>query len=384
MTIDFIFLGQEQWAKFLGEIRDGDNNMLSTLIAASLVAKSLAVPATAPLGDLDKGALVTVMRVIDGKLYVGGRFERANRKLVNNIAVWDGSSWSGIGRGVDGEVKDIVGFKGKIYVCGEFSYAGKSSENEGIPANRIAEWDGTKWNAMGERPVDRQIFALATDGKALYIGGNFTKINDETETRAVARWNGKKWESIGGKFDRYVQTMTFHKGKLYVAGYFAEFGDDSFNNVAVWDGTTWSEAGNGGLSSTVNRLSSDGENLYAAGKFNIGGKSGIAKFEESKWSLAVPTSGENYWVHAEAGKLFIAGDFTEANGKKSHQLAIVDGKNTMTTPEIMYVSHRVIMPFGGSYIVGGSYGDVQVETIGGVLKWTGANSLDAYDLVSGN
>lgn len=332
--------------------------------------------------DIEKGATINVMRVIDGKLYVGGRFERANRKLVNNIAVFDGVKWSGLGRGVDGEVYDIVGLNGRIFVAGDFSYANKSSESEGIPANRIARWDGTAWTALAKSTVDRQIYALATDGKSLFVGGNFTKINNETETRGVARWGGAKFEPMAGKFDRAIMTMTFHKGKLYAGGIFNEYGDDSMANVAVYNGSSWEEVGNGGLGSRVSRLSSDGESLFAAGEFKIGGSTGIAKFDGQKWTLAVKTDGSTLDVFAQPGKLFFTGDFNQVNGKPSHKVGALDGSKLMTLDEVLYGHHRAIAPFGGSIILGGGYGDVQSDQIGGVLRWNGEQGVDKLDNVA--
>jgi len=80
--------------------------MITTLISA-IALKATLSPRPAPMSDFEHGAEVRVMRTFEGKLYVGGRFERANRKLANNIAVWDGTAWSTLGKGVDGPVHDI-------------------------------------------------------------------------------------------------------------------------------------------------------------------------------------------------------------------------------------------------------------------------------------
>lgn len=333
--------------------------------------------------DLDKGAEIKVMRVIDGKLYVGGTFERANRKLVNNVAVWDGTAWKGLGKGVDGKVYDICAVGTKIYVCGDFSYVNKSSESEGTPANRIACWDGTKWSKIADRPVDREIYALATDGKNLYLGGNFTKINDATETRSIAKYDGTKITPLGGKFDRGIMSLLWTGGKLYAGGIFVSNGDDEIKHMAVWDGKEWSEVGNGGLSGTVHSLSTDGKNIFAAGDFGVGGSSGIAQFDGSKWTNVLKTGGPTQWVHWQDGKLYAAGDFSTANGKNSYNVAIWDGKSLVTLDEVMYSHHTALMPFGDSVVIGGRYGDVQADGLGGVLKWDGkSKAIDKLDVLS--
>jgi trimeric autotransporter adhesin len=349
--------------------------MITTAISAlliSAVAKTTA-PNFAALEDLDHGAKVTIMREIDGKLFVGGKFERANRKLANNIAVWDGTAWSTVGKGVDGEVKDICAVGKDIYVCGDFSYVNKGKNDEGIEAYQIAKWNGTTWSALAPKTVDRQIYALATDGKDLYIGGNFKKINDETETNAIAKWNGKKFVAMGGAFDRYIWSMVFVGSKLYVGGYFAEFGDDSFNNVAVYNAGKWSEAGSGGLSSTVKRLITDGKDVYAAGEFTLGG-SCVAKFDGAKWSPVGKVEGGAEWIHLAGGKLYIAGEsLSKVNGKNTHNVAILEGDKVSILDELIYSHHRTIFPYKGSTIIGGDYTDTRIAAIGGCLKWDGTS-----------
>jgi trimeric autotransporter adhesin len=352
--------------------------MITSIITATFLARSLAPTSS----DLDKAADVSLMRIYDDKVYVVGQFERANRKLANNIAVWNGTEWSTLGRGVDGKVYDICKVGNDIYVAGDFTFVDKGANTEGIKANRIAKWDGTKWSAIAANAVDRTIYALATDGKNLYMGGNFTKINDETETRGVAKYDGTKITAIDGQFDRAILSMTWLNGKLYAGGIFNAYGDDQVNKVAVWDGTSWSEAGNGGLNASVSRLTNDGTSVYASGKFSIDGSQGIAKYDGSKWTSFAKTNGETFDISYYEGTFGIAGEFTKINGKDSHKLAVIKGSALLTTPEVLYAVHRCVVPFKGSFLVGGKFGDVQADPVGGVLKWGGKNNLDDYDVVS--
>jgi hypothetical protein len=340
--------------------------MITTLTLGMATLTTWKAPAFEDLS----GGIITVMRKYGDKLYVGGTFERANRKLANNVAVWDGTSWSTLGKGVDGGVKDICQVGTDIYVCGDFSYVNKGKNDEGTPAYNIAKFDGTKWSALAPRTVDQKIYALATDGKRLFIGGNFKKINDETETNAVALWDGKKFQAIGGGFDRYVWTMAWHKGKLYAGGYFAENGDDACVNMAVWDGAkSWSEVA--GAPRSVKRLSTDGENLYVAGEFDA-----IKKLDGTKLTDHLKISGGAEWVHSEGGKLYIAGESLDGvNGKGTHNLAIWDGKSVTTAEEFIYSHHRCLVPYKDNLIVGGNYKDTQGTGWMGTVIWRGGKNF---------
>jgi hypothetical protein len=67
----------------------------------------------------------------------------------------------------------------ELYAGGRFSTAG------GVPANRIAKWDGTAWSALGsgilgngggdfDGSYEHNVNALATDGAGhLFVGGIF-------------------------------------------------------------------------------------------------------------------------------------------------------------------------------------------------------------------
>ncbi len=70
-----------------------------------------------------------------GNLYVGGSFTSAGGVTVNNIAKWNGTSWSAIGGGVNGNVNTLhIDSSGNIYAGGDFTQAG------GITVNKIAKW----------------------------------------------------------------------------------------------------------------------------------------------------------------------------------------------------------------------------------------------------
>jgi hypothetical protein len=58
-----------------------------------------------------------------GDLWVGGRFALAGATPASNLARWNGSSWSSVQSGVDGDVAVLLARPGAIFAGGHFSSA---------------------------------------------------------------------------------------------------------------------------------------------------------------------------------------------------------------------------------------------------------------------
>jgi hypothetical protein len=79
-----------------------------------------------------------------GVLYAGGSFSSAGGTSANNIAQWDGATWSPLGIGTNGTVDAvIVDRKGNLFAGGTLH------STEGITANFIAEWSSNSWRTVG-------------------------------------------------------------------------------------------------------------------------------------------------------------------------------------------------------------------------------------------
>jgi hypothetical protein len=121
-------------------------------------------------------------------LYVGGRFNLAGGAAVStNIAKWDGSSWSSMGDGFNGDVQEIVVFDDgsgeTLYALGNFTSSGAT------PMAGVAKWNGSAWESMSDS-VDGSIFTGIVydtgEGESLIIGGGFTEIDGNASNRIVA------------------------------------------------------------------------------------------------------------------------------------------------------------------------------------------------------
>jgi hypothetical protein len=242
-------------------------------------------------------------------IFAGGAFTMTGATVINNIARWDGTSWTSVGSGLNGTIYALTVFDEDgsgpnppaLYAGGFLQVPGAAS------ATNIARWDGTAWTEV-DGGVDNSVYALTIfddDGAgphvpALYASGIFTMAGG-SDARGIARWNGTSWSALdGGLIDSVYALTVFdddaggpHAPALYAAGHITTAGGAAVSNIARWNGTTWS-ALDVGVSHTVVSLTtfdadSTGPNLpalYAGGSFI--GPGGSMTGTISRWSCPAP------------------------------------------------------------------------------------------------
>ena len=137
------------------------------------------------LGD----SWVDAMVVYQGYLYVGGYFYEQDGNAGNCIMRWDGETWSDVGGGLQGitttgnaQVHDLCVYNNELWVGGVHSYAG------GIPAKRIAKWDGQKWCGIVTN-IDNRVKRFAVYNDMMYVAGGFDTIGN-MHIPYIAKWTG--------------------------------------------------------------------------------------------------------------------------------------------------------------------------------------------------
>jgi PKD repeat protein len=298
------------------------------------------------LGEGVSGS-VRALAVSGTNVYAGGIFATAGGVSANDIAVWNGSSWSALGTGVTplygSYVFALVVSGNNLYVGGSFTNAG------GVAVNNIAMWNGSSWSALGSGVGGTgnvyfipPVRALAVSGNNLYVGGAFTNVGAAAANN-IAMWNGSSWSTLaGGVSGKYVkggffgnvESLAVSGTNLYVGGVFNSAGNLAANNIAVWNGSTWSALG-GGVNGNVGAMTLNGTNLYVGGGFTSAGvvsANDIAIWNGSSWSAmgsgigtAKDDANGNEYVDSMAvigTNLFVGGYFGLAGGWKASNIAL--------------------------------------------------------------
>jgi hypothetical protein len=307
-------------------------------------------------------------------LVAGGLFTTAGGTDASRVAQWNGSSWSALASGADDTVYALAAFDSDGPGPGTpvLLAAGSYTTMGGMPADRVAAWDGATWQPFGSyssNGTNNGILSLATfddDGSgphspALYVGGSFTRVGD-TQANYIAKWDGLEWSSLSSgvgdsQFGWGVYALCSYDpddggpapAKLIAGGDFSTAGGISAYGIAQWNGASWSALGAGvdGMVAAVTSFDSDGPGpalpvLVAAGYFHTaGGVSAkhIAKWNGSSWS-ALGTGFDDVLVIPEVlavavydsdgdgplpPQLYAGGFFSSAGGAPVHGIAKWDG-----------------------------------------------------------
>lgn len=308
------------------------------------------------------------LAVVGQDLYVGGSFTNAGGIRATNIARWDGTNWSAVGLGIGGPVSALTVIGTTLYVGGVFSSAG------GIPATNIAKWDGTNWSPVGHG-FNGPVYALCNDGAVLYAGGSFTATGDLAATN-IAKWDGTNWSAIGLGVNGPVYVLAATGTSLYAGGAFTVASGKIAKRIARWDGTKWSPMGVSGVDNVVRALAVAGTNLYIGGGFSKAGAVSakrIAKWDGTKWS-ALGSGMNMYWVHAlavDGTNLYAGGSFTNAGGVSANRIAKWDGKSWSPLGAGMNNTVYALAVGGGNLYAGGDFTMADGQPANHVAKWDG-------------
>jgi len=279
------------------------------------------------------GGQISVIAVLSNEVYVGGNFTMAGTNATASIAKWSSNNWAGLGQGVDNVVR-ALGFSGNnVYAGGDFTTA-TNSDGGAVAASHIAKWNGSSWSPVGFG-VDGEVDALAVSGTNMYVGGWFLNASNSDGTsitaNRVARWDGVHWTALGSGIEGGVSALVISGSNLFAGGLFKTAGGIAATNVARWDGNTWSalDVGlidpNNAYESGVQVLASYGSDLYAAGSFTMAGNlpvNYIAKWNGKAWaSLGSGVNGAVNALTLLGSDLYGGGYFTTAGGKVSAYIA---------------------------------------------------------------
>eukprot|EP01027_Heterolobosea_sp_BB2_P022438 GEZU01033034.1.p1 GENE.GEZU01033034.1~~GEZU01033034.1.p1 ORF type:complete len:426 (-),score=134.70 GEZU01033034.1:176-1453(-) len=235
-------------------------------------------------------------------------------------------------------VSAFIGTPSRLwFVGGNFSVAyNDEAKTDPVDAYYMAYWNGEKWNTLGS--TDGPVRSIRMDlCQNLYVGGEFTKINDiPTGPLAVRRIDFNRtgytisnvgtWEPvISTSWDEgaYVNAIGYSclntevistgscKCDVYAGGLFSKVGDKDVNNIIKVSNGVLDDL-SGGLDGEVRALYKSSKTLYAAGDH----PQKFSWYSDGRWDHAEVDyfNGAINAIAVDAGftydDVYLAGEFT--------------------------------------------------------------------------
>lgn len=314
-----------------------------------------------PLLGLNSWSLTATIH--ENQIVTAGLFIAAGGESANHIVQGDGSSWTALGAGLSGIVRNVGHFGPYLVAAGEFvldpldsrfssavaiwrneaweavgteftqyRFGGTGSNTatsivehegqlvaggllsfEGSTGSNVAAWDGNNWKIVG-LGVDGVVEALASFRGNLVAGGKFERAGMNL-INYLASWDGAEWKPLGEEPPGPVYDLEIMGSELVVGGE-TESGE---GYVQVWNGASWTELGAGTLTGRVEAVSILGCQIYAGGYFGNNMFHGlepvelqfIARWDGAQWTpLGSGFNAPVFTIQPFNGNLFVGGCFS--------------------------------------------------------------------------
>ncbi len=220
------------------------------------------------------GDVLAVSALPNGDLVVGGRFSSINGVAANLVARWDGVAWHPLGDGLGITIFEVAALA--VLANGDLVAGGTFLQSGGASVQFTARWDGASWTQLGASTDGRVSCLLARRDGRLVAGGDFGTAGGSPASN-IAQWDGSAWSPLGagmgpGPFMSHVHALCeLQNGDVVAVGDFTTAGGVAANNIARWDGTSWSPLGAGTDRRTLAVAEVAGDHILVGGTFTTAG-----------------------------------------------------------------------------------------------------------------
>ena len=353
-----------------------------------------------PLGEGTENTIADI-EVVSGKVYAVGGFMKAGGDSAKRAAVWDGSAWHALGKGLyggdyaegeppdwaDPSVNEVCWDGDNIIAAGFFRNAGS------VSAYNVARWDGTNWSAMDYlggwyNNIDG-VYTLEMSDQFLYGGGRCMWQG------GIGRWDGTEWIALnpGGYETEIAYSISASGSDVYVGGSINRLRYMEVHNIARYDELTdtWFTLGPPGAEGTnqsVGSIAAWGDDVYVSGAFTSAGGVAVNHFarwnkQSGLWSAfgVMPGDGDNFWI----GSLVVYGDALYAAvredlpGNDVVKVMKWQGGAWYILGETSDGGISKIVATGDHVYAAGSFKSMNGTPANHVARWSSKTSLSPYE-----
>jgi hypothetical protein len=174
---------------------------------------------------------ISKMILYKNKLIAGGPFYNTTF-TISRVAIYDGSSWASLGNGIIGSlsfVYDMAIYNDTLYIAGSWP------QGAGNVSSHIMKWDGTQLSdaGFGNYYGTDAISSLVVYNNRLFALGNFKHAANQ-RAFGIAYYENGTWTVPKDSIANYgVRYGVVHNNALYIGGAFKNINNDtSIKNFA--------------------------------------------------------------------------------------------------------------------------------------------------------
>ncbi|MCC7299126.1 MAG: T9SS type A sorting domain-containing protein [Bacteroidia bacterium] len=250
-------------------------------------------------------------------MYVGAYIESPTdvQANVSHLYKWNGSSWKPMSNTIESANYGIMAmtvFDNRLIVAGRFQ-----NNVNGTLVDNIAAYDGTKWSFLGknsgQQGTDGDIKTLVTEGNRLYIGGNFQNFGG-TLTGNLAYYVDETtpWGGVGSPFGGAIEELASYNNKIAAIG--TQVNGDK--EVRVFSNNAWSPAVTfSGFSKAIpTTIAGAKQYLLIGGDFKKDGNwTSLLRYENDSLNFTGNRITGAFKLGQRGSEAFIWGAFSEQN-----------------------------------------------------------------------
>ncbi|MEO6189905.1 MAG: T9SS type A sorting domain-containing protein, partial [Saprospiraceae bacterium] len=237
------------------------------------------------------------------------------------------------------------------------------------------------------------VYDMKTYKCKLYAAGQFTTFANQSINN-IAQWNGTNWAPLSSGVNGIVRTLAVHNGLLYVGGHFTMAGNVAVNNLAAWDGSNWFDVG-GGVTNTnpapaVLALLSTSNGLVVAGQFGQLGNNTIVNniaMWNGSWTtpygqgLPYPINMLNVYMNdLYAGGAFFNAPYNNISRWNGSSWNALSPNGITLINNVLYNGVNSSYVWNSELLIGGHFRKAEnILNTQHIVRWNGANWLSMIE-----